>query len=74
MAVHAHEDGGMRAGDGVEVLAGGELGAGPEGVVPAASGEPLAFALGRHLLRDAGLHLFERLRALDVHAQLGEAA
>src|SRR5262249_18304567 len=59
MPVHAVEDRRMIAGDGVEVLANGRLLYGPQRMVPAAAGDPLA-PRGRFGARgNALLHLVE---------------
>ena len=66
VTVYAGEERGMAAGYGIEIGAGGQRGAGPQGVVPAAAGEPGA---GRGSLRgcaDAGLGVSERAGAGEV--------
>ena len=70
MAVDPAEDAGVAGGDLVDVLAGGEFGAGPEGVVPAAALEPgLGFGLGG-VDANALLHLGQGFDSVEVDGEL----
>ena len=73
VAVDAVEERGMIAGDFVEILAGGQRFVGPEGVIPAAAGEPMArgCCVGGGL--DLREHVGERFHAGQVDVKLGAA-
>ena len=73
VAVDALEEGGMARGDQVEILARGQGLAGPEGVVPATAGEPVAGGCGFGEGGDAGKHVGEGFGAGEVDVELGLA-
>ncbi len=66
VAVDAAEDAGVAGGDLVNVLAGGEFGAGPEGVVPTASDQPCSGLRRCGVGADALLHLGEGFDSVEV--------
>ncbi len=74
VTIHAGEDGRIGAAHFVEVGARGQHLLRPFGVVPAASGDPLAGRGRLHAVGDALLHLLQRLGPNEIHVQLLEAA
>jgi len=70
VAVYPAEDAGVAGCDLVDVLAGGEFGSGPEGVVPAAAFEPDAGPGFGGVGADALLHLGEGFDSVEVDGEL----
>ena len=73
VAVDAIKEGGMIAGDFVEILARGQGLVGPEGVVPVAASEPVACGSGVGCGFDLREHVGEGFDAGEVDVELGAA-